>query len=307
MTTDRPYNRVAVLMGGPSSERDVSLRSGAAIARGLHDAGYTVTAIDVPHETIALPDGIEAVFLAFHGRFGEDGGAQAILDRMGMPYTGSGAAASRTAFDKLLTKRVFDRVGVPTPPYDVLSDGRARGLSLPVVVKPLCEGSSIGVHRVFDEAAWAPALADVLARGGPALVERFIAGRELTVAILDGVALPIVEIAAPDGWYGFEAKYTRGQSAYQAPAALAEAETDRCQTVAARAYAAIGCRGAARVDIRLETATGTPYVLEVNTIPGCTETSLLPMAAAAAGMPFPVLCDRIMRLAVCDRPGEGGP
>ncbi len=300
----REYNRVAVLMGGPSAEREVSLRSGAAVCAGLRAAGYRVDALDVDGASLHLPDGIEAVFLALHGHYGEDGTVQDELNGLGMPYTGSGAMASRLAFDKILAKQTLEAAGIPTPAYEVLTEPDALRLGLPVVVKPPREGSSIGVHAVHDAADWADAAADVLGHGDRLLVEQFIAGREITVGVIAGLALPTVEIAAPDGWYDYRAKYTKGTSSYTVPAVLEPAQAGACRETALRAFAALGCRGAARVDFRLSEA-GVPYVLEINTIPGFTETSLLPMAAAAAGIAFDVLCDRIMRGARTDGGDDG--
>lgn len=280
-------------MGGPSSERDVSLRSGSAIARGLRDAGYEVAEVPFCGREFQVPAGTEAVFVALHGEFGEDGQVQAILEEQGIPYTGSGPESSRTAFDKVLSKKIFMARGIPTPAYELLKTGDRRTLPLPVVTKPVCQGSSIGVHRVFAESEWEPASRDTLSYGDM-LVETYIPGRELTVGIVGDEALPVVEIVAPGDWYSFDAKYTQGASRYLAPAPLDTRTADICRDLGLRTFRALNCRGFARTDIRLA-PTGEAYVLELNNIPGFTETSLLPKAAACAGMTFAELCDRIMR------------
>lgn len=285
-------------MGGPSSEREVSLRSGHAVATGLRDAGYDALEVDLPGHEIDLPADVEAVFIALHGTFGEDGDAQAILDSQGVPYTGSGAAASRAAFDKILSKRAFDKDDIATPTYEIVRAGDKRQLDLPVVVKPPRQGSSIGVHRVTNESEWEAAMADALIYDDEVLVESYIEGRELTVGIVDGEVLPLVEIAAPDAWYDYEAKYGGG-SRYLVPAPVEKDVADRCCDLAIRTFKALGCRGFGRVDFRVETA-GRPYTLELNSIPGFTETSLLPKAAGAAGMSFSELCDKIMQTATFD-------
>lgn len=292
----RRFRRVGVLMGGPSAERDISLRSGRAVAGGLRQAGYEVEEIDVTDRTLAIPEGVEGVFVALHGAFGEDGEAQELLTERGIPYTGSGPEASRAAFDKLVSKRMFTEHGIPTAPYEVLRDGQSRGLPLPVVAKPACQGSSIGVHKVFHETEWEEAVRDGFTYGPELLVERYIEGRELTVGIVCDEALPVLEIVAPDCWYSFGAKYTSGACRYLVPAPLEEAQARTCRETALRVFRALGCRGLARVDFRMG-ADGEVYVLELNSIPGFTETSLLPKAAAAAGLAFPALCDRIMNVA----------
>lgn len=292
----RRFQRVAVLKGGPSAEREVSLNSGAAVARALRDLGYDVSELDLTGTSLDLPAGVEAVFIALHGTFGEDGSLQAILDRKRVPYTGSDAESSRLAFDKIASKRLFEKHGVATPRYEVLTASRPRTLPLPVVVKPPRQGSSIGISKVFEEAAWPGSLADALAHDREALVEVFIPGSELTVGIVGDQVLPIVEIRAPGGYYDYRAKYTKGVTEYLVPAPL-DAETTRaCQALAWRAFQALGCSGMGRVDIRLA-PDGHPFVLEVNTIPGFTETSLLPKAARAAGYEFPELCEMILNLA----------
>lgn len=291
----RRFERVAVLMGGPSSEREVSLRSGQAVARGLEEAGYRVDRVVVEGRDLRLPSGVDAVFLAMHGAFGEDGEVQSMLDALRVPYTGSGAEASRRAMDKLASKDLFVRKGIPTPAWEVLgADGR-RTLPLPVVVKPAREGSSVGVRRVLAEDVWPAACAEARRHGGDTLVEAYIEGREVTVGLVDGEVLPIVEIVAPDGDYDFAAKYG-GTSRYLVPAPLDEGTADACRGHARAVYEALGCRGLGRVDLRVA-RDGESYVLEMNTIPGFTETSLLPKAAAAAGMGFAALCDRIMKSA----------
>ncbi len=298
MARVKQFEHVAVLKGGPSSEREVSLRSGAAVAKGLRQAGYTVTEIDVTGRVIEIPAGIEAVFVALHGEFGEDGTVQAILRDRGIPYTGSNPESSRRAFDKQLSLRAFKAAGVPTPPGEILAAGQARSRPLPVVVKPLRQGSSYGVHRVFAEAEWAPALADALRYDGEVLVEQYIEGLELTVGIVGDQVLPVVEIRAPQGFYDYDAKYTyaQGQTEYLVPAPLASDRAAECRRLAGLAFQALGCAGMGRVDFRMN-AAGELFALELNNIPGFTETSLLPKAARAAGIEFSELCDRIMRLA----------
>ena len=296
--------KVAVLMGGVSSEREVSLRSGRAVVKGLEAAGYAVTPVVLEREAVeGLPAGIEAVFLALHGGYGENGGVQADLDRLGMPYTGAGSAASRLAMDKIATKRRLVERGVPTPEFAVLMPNEMESpLSLPVVVKPPCDGSSMGISRVLEAAAWAPALALARQFATDVLVERFIPGREMTVGVLGDQVLPVVEIRAADGWYGFDAKYVSGTTVYSFPDPAAEAELlARCQALALATFRALNARGLGRIDFRV-TEAGEPFVLELNSLPGLTATSLMPKAAAAAGMSFSDLCARIMELAACDAP-----
>ncbi len=285
-------------MGGFSSEREVSLRSGAAVAKGLRQSGYQAAGVDVRRREFDLPAGTDAVFVALHGEFGEDGEVQAWLEKRGVPYSGSGPAASRLAFDKARSKEVLVRRGVATPPFEVLRAGDRRTLPLPVVVKPVRQGSSFGVHRVAEEREWAAALADALTYNGAVLVEPFIAGKELTVGLVGEEVLPAIEIRAPDNNYDYHAKYTAGVTKYDIPAQLSGAETDLCRQLARATYQALGARGMGRVDLRLA-PDGGMHVLELNTIPGFTETSLLPKAAAAAGYSFAALCDRIIRLATC--------
>lgn len=292
----RRFHKVVVLMGGPSAEREVSLRSGTAVAKGLRDAGYDVAEVDVAGYELDLPDDAEAVFVALHGEFGEDGRIQRLLEEKGIPYTGSGPAASRTAFDKVLSKKVFVENGIPTPRYEVLRNGDASSLPLPVVAKPACQGSSIGVNRALRKADLADAIADAFRYGSEVIVEEYIDGRELTVGIVEDEALPVIEIVAPDKWYDYDAKYTRGKSDYLVPAPIDDKLGAECRSLAMRTFEALGCRGFARVDFRLST-DGRIYVLELNSIPGFTETSLLPKAAARAGMSFSGLCDRILNSA----------
>jgi D-alanine-D-alanine ligase len=292
----KKFKRVAVLMGGPSAEAEVSLRSGAAVAGALRAAGYGVAEVNPKAGRLKFAADVEAVFIALHGAFGEDGVVQQKLRDLGMPYIGSGPEASRLSLDKLASKRVFAAAQIPTADYEVLTAPGPHTLPLPLVVKPASEGSSIGLHCVRRRANWDAALRDALAHGNPVLVEKYIPGRELTVGLLGELALPVVEIRAPKGWYDFKAKYTKGQTTYLVPAPLTAQQTARAQELARRVFRALGCRDLGRVDMRL-TPDNRLFVLEMNTIPGFTETSLLPKAAAAAGISFVELCDRIMRRA----------
>lgn len=288
---------MTVLKGGFTAERDVSLRSGAAIARGLRAKGYAVTEIDVESREFALPPKTDAVFIALHGEFGEDGELQAILESKGIPYTGSGPESLRVAFDKKLTRETLAAAGIPVPAGAILTaPSPVCPIALPAVVKPTRQGSSVGCHRVFDADDWFDAVRDALSYHGEAVVETYIPGRELTVGVVGDQVLPVVEIRAPEGYYDYRAKYTKGLTEYLCPAPLKVAETEEAQVLAMRVFRALGAEGLGRVDFRL-TPEGGLFVLELNSIPGFTETSLLPKAAAAAGIDFATLCDRILNLA----------
>ena len=280
-------------MGGPSEEREVSLKSGAAVAEALRQGGYDVAAIDVTARRLDIPVGIDAVFIALHGAYGEDGGVQEELTRRAIPYTGPGPEASRIAFDKELTKQLARQHGIPTADYEVLRRGDQRRMAPPLVVKPARQGSSIGVHPVFSEAEWPDAFADALRHDDKVLAEAYIAGREFTVGVLDERILPIVEIVVANGWYDYETKYVRGADRYLVPAPLSEAQAAELRQWARRTYDAAGCRGMSRIDFRM-TDEARLYLLEINTIPGFTETSLLPKAAAQDGLTFEALCERIV-------------
>ena len=298
------FRNVGVLMGGCSSEREISLTSGRAVVEGLREAGYTVTPVVLDQESVAgRLDGLEAVFIALHGGYGENGGVQAELDALRIPYTGSGARASRTAMCKIATKNLLVKAGIPTADYEVLPQGTDRTrLPLPVVVKPPRDGSSVGISRVQTPAEWPAALAEARKHdaAGEVLVETYLPGREWTVGIVGEEAFPIIEIQPPDGWYDFKAKYTKGASQYVFPAgAELEPLLLQCRALALAAFGAVGCRGLGRVDFRV-LPDGRPFVLEINNIPGFTPTSLLPKAAAKAGYAFPRLCERILELAGCD-------
>ncbi len=286
-------------MGGFSSEREVSLRSGAAVANGLRQSGYQVTAVDIRGRHFDLPASADAAFVVLHGEFGEDGQIQEILRQRGLPHTGSGPEVSRLAFNKERSKRLLVEQGIATPVFEVLRPGEKRTLALPVVVKPIRQGSSFGVHRVLAEKEWSAGLADAMTYNGEVIVESFIDGKELTVGLVGDDVLPVIEIRAPDNNYDYRAKYTQGVTEYLVPAPLDKEQTALCQRLAWRTYQTHGGRGMGRVDLRMA-ADGAMYVLELNTIPGFTETSLLPKAAAAAGYTFAGLCDRIIRLAVLD-------
>ncbi len=288
---------IAVLMGGISAEREISLSSGRAIADALASKGYRVTPVDVQREDFPIPTALDAAFIALHGTYGEDGGVQQYLAANGIRFTGSDAASSRAAFDKIASKRCFEQYGVNTARYEVLRRGQPRTLPLPVVVKPPRQGSSIGLAKVMEEGAWATAMENALVHDEEVLVEAFIPGRELTVGIVGDEVLPIVEIRAPDGYYDYRAKYTKGATEYLCPAPIDETSTRLVQAIAWKTFEALKASGLGRVDVRL-TDDGEPFVLELNSIPGFTETSLLPKAAKAVGISFADLCDKIIRQAL---------
>ncbi len=283
-------------MGGPGSEREVSLASGKAVLKALLALGLDATGVDVTGTAIDLPAGTDLAFNVIHGTFGEDGQLQQALEDMGIPYTGAGVKSSRTAFDKNLAKAAFVATGAPTPRAEIIDVSAAPLLPsfpAPFVVKPPREGSSVGVTIVKDPSKAEAAMADAAKFGNDILVEEFIEGMELTVGILNDEALPIVHIIPPEGEYDFSSKYpwlSGGKgSQYVCPADLDEETTRAVQQAALAAHRSLGVEIYSRVDVLLD-KQNRPFVLEANTIPGMTETSLLPKAAAAAGIDFPTLC-----------------
>lgn len=299
MTKAFKDKRIGVLMGGVSEEREVSLKTGRAVLNALSSLGYDVVAIDagkdLPERLIL--ERVDVAFIALHGRFGEDGCVQGMLEVMGIPYTGSGVRPSSLCMDKAAAKKVMLYHGVSTAPFAALRQGEdvcdVLMPRLPVVVKPSCSGSAIGVSVVRKKKELTPAIQEARRHCSEVVVESYIKGRELTVAILDGQELPIVEICPKHGFYDYSAKYTKGLTDFIVPAALKKTEAARVVKHAIGAYNALGCSGAARVDAMLSEA-GRPYVLEVNTIPGLTELSLFPKAAQAAGIDYPSLVERML-------------
>lgn len=291
---------ITVMLGGPSAEREVSLRTGAAVAQSLRGLGHQVDELDPKKPGWKLPAGTEVVFLALHGTYGEDGTVQAELEKLGVPYTGCGVEASRLAFDKVLTKQRCLDTGVPTAPFAVFmapNEPMPSHLQPPLVIKPVRQGSSVGLQFVDTKEQWPKALREALAHDTEVLAEERIMGRETTVGILGGEVLPVVEVRPKEGSYDYTNKYTAGRTEYLCPAPFDEATTQRIQAAALGAFNAIGGRDYARVDVMVR-ENGAPVVLEVNTLPGMTETSLLPKAAAAAGMTYSDLCQRMVELAL---------
>lgn len=297
MTLDLKKLHLVILKGGPGSERAVSLRSGEAVAKAFRQGGYRVTELDVSGPDFILPGDTGLCLLMLHGTFGEDGQIQTILDRRGIPYTGEGPLASRVAFDKIMSKKRFEAAGVATPRWELLGPEARPSLPLPLVVKAPRGGSSVGVHLVREPAQLAAALADCAALDSETLVEELVEGRELTVGVVGNLALAVVEICPDGGFYDYEHKYTKGASQYFCPAQLDQETTERVQQTALAAHRALGLQVYSRVDILLR-PDGSCSVLEANTIPGMTETSLLPQAAAAAGLTFLQLCQEIARLSL---------
>ncbi|MFZ9932125.1 MAG: D-alanine--D-alanine ligase family protein [Chthoniobacterales bacterium] len=288
---------LVVLMGGPGSEREVSLRSGAAVARALSEGGYRVTPLEVHGTEVPLPADTDLCVNMIHGTFGEDGRLQALLEERGVAYTGEGVAGSRLAFDKLASKQRFREANVPTPGWEQISAGQHPSLPLPVVVKAPREGSSVGVYIVREASALENALRQCASLDRQILVEEFVEGRELTVGVVGEKALSIVEIRPHEGFYDYAHKYTKGASDYFCPAPLDDRTTALVQDTALRAHRSLGLEVYSRVDVLLR-ADGSISVLEANTIPGMTETSLLPKAAEAVGLSFLELCEEIASLSL---------
>lgn len=294
---------VAVLKGGPGSERPVSLATGAGVERALQELGATVIGVDVRDENFVVPQGVTLAFNAIHGTFGEDGQLQEILENRGIPYTGEGVLGSRLAFDKIASKERFRERGIPTPDWEIVTGGEKPLMPVPLVVKAPREGSSVGVYVVKAAGELEAALQDAAQYDQRLLIEEFVRGLELTVGVLGDRALPIVQIQPKEGFYDFKNKYpflegnAGGSAEHLCPAPLDSALTERIQELALAAHRALDLEVYSRVDFLLN-EDGRPFVIEINTIPGMTETSLLPEAAAAAGLSYTALCARIVQLSL---------
>jgi D-alanine-D-alanine ligase len=309
------FGKVAVLFGGSSSEREVSLMSGKGVLAALTSRGIDAHAFDPAERDLAelKKDGFARCFIALHGRHGEDGTVQGALDLLGIPYTGSGVMASSIAIDKVMTKRVWMAEGIPTPKYQLLKrDAYDRQklmhlpdeLGLPLIVKPSREGSSIGVAKVEGYSQVQHAVDAAAALDSDILCEQCVVGDEVTCPILgsgdDARALPVIRIAAPEGNYDYQNKYFTDSTKYQVPCGLPEGEEAAIQEIALKAYRVLGCRGWGRIDVMIDAATRKPYLLEINTSPGMTSHSLVPMSARAAGISYEQLCEDVLATATLD-------
>jgi D-alanine-D-alanine ligase len=294
------FGKVAVLLGGKSAEREVSLKSGGMVLKALRAKGVDAHAFDPKERDFEslVKERFERVFIALHGRFGEDGTVQGILEWLGIPYTGSGVLASALAMDKLRTKRIWQAEGLPTAPYAVLtkeSDLKAvaRRLGMPLFVKPANEGSSVGMTKVKRAADLDEAFSLAVNYDPVVIAEKFIDGPELTVAILGEQVLPIIRIETPREFYDYEAKYIANDTRYLIPCGLPKAKEKQLQELCLKAFRALGCTGWGRVDLMLD-RRGKPYLLEINTSPGMTDHSLVPMAARAVGLSYEDLCVKVL-------------
>jgi D-alanine-D-alanine ligase len=292
--------KITVMLGGPSAEREVSLRSGAQVAKALRSLGHDVHELDPREPGWKLPPGTDVVFLALHGTYGEDGTVQTELEKLGVTYTGCDAEASRIGFNKALTKECCVAAAVPTARFTVIEKPTASwpmGWNPPVVLKPLRQGSSVGLQFVERVEEWAKSLAEAMRHDTQVLVEEKISGCECTVGILGDQVLPILEVRPKSGIYDYKTKYTPGTTEYFCPAPLDATTAKRVADAALGAFKAIGGRDYSRVDVMVRT-NGEPVVLEVNTLPGMTETSSLPKVAGVAGISYAELCQRMVDLAM---------
>ncbi len=309
------FGKVAVLMGGRSAEREVSLMSGAGVLKALQARGVDAHAFDPAERELTelKRKGFKRCFIALHGRFGEDGTVQGALELLGIPYTGSGVMASAISIDKVMTKRVWLAEGLPTPRFVLLRRGvytreQVRSvpdeLGLPVIVKPAREGSSIGVVKAAGYSDMAGAVEQAAAMDPDVLCEQFISGDEVTCPVLgtgeDARALPVIRIVAPEGNYDYQNKYFTDDTKYVVPCGLPEGEEAAIQELVLRAYRVLGCRGWGRVDVMIDSATRKPSLLEINTSPGMTGHSLVPMSARAAGIDYEELCVQLLASATLD-------
>ena len=311
--------KVAVLMGGRSAEREVSLMSGSGVLKALQASGVDAQAFDPAERDLGelKKQGFDRCFIALHGRYGEDGTVQGALELLGVPYTGSGVMASSIAMDKTMTKRVWLAEGLPTPRYvlvkrqqlgQVQGDELVRALGLPMIIKPAREGSSIGVTKVTEVAQIAAALQQAAACDAAILCEQCIVGDEVTCPVLGegdaARALPVIRIVAPEGNYDYQNKYFTDDTQYLVPCGLPAGEEAAIQALVVKAYQVLGCRGWGRIDVMIDAATRQPYLLEINTSPGMTGHSLVPMSARADGMSYEQLCLHLLQGATLDNPVE---
>ena len=318
MSSPRPqaFGKVAVLMGGHSAEREVSLMSGGGVLQALQSCGVDAHAFDPAQRDLSelRREGIQRCFIALHGRFGEDGTVQGALELLGIPYTGSGVMASSISIDKVMTKRVWLAEGLPTPKYQLLRrDSYTReqvlrvpdDLGLPVIVKPAREGSSIGVAKVEGYSDMVAAVDASSLLDADVLCEQFIAGDEVTCPVMgsgdNAQALPVIRIVAPEGNYDYQNKYFTDDTKYLVPCGLPAGEEEAIQQLVLKAYRVLGCRGWGRVDVMIDAATRQPYLLEINTSPGMTSHSLVPMSARAAGISYEELCLQLLSSAALDQ------
>ncbi len=310
------FGKVAVLMGGASAEREVSLMSGTGVLQALRAGGVDAHAFDPAQRELGelRRDGFARCFIALHGRFGEDGTVQGALELLGLPYTGSGVMASSIAIDKVMTKRIWLSEGLPTPRHQLLRRGNfdqkqvlavPDALGLPLIVKPSREGSSIGVVKVNGYSEMKAAVEQASQLDADILCEQFISGDEVTCPVIgsgdDARALPVIRIQAPDGNYDYHHKYFTNDTKYLVPCGLPAGEEENIQRLVLKAYRVLGCRGWGRVDVMIDGESRQPYLLEINTSPGMTGHSLVPMSARAAGIGYEALCVRILELATLDQ------
>ncbi|HEY1044428.1 MAG TPA: D-alanine--D-alanine ligase [Telluria sp.] len=300
--------KVGVLFGGRSAERDVSIMSGTGVLKALQSQGIDAHAFDPGTQSLAdlAAQKFDRVFIALHGRYGEDGSLQGALEQMGIPYTGSGVMACAIAMDKIYTKMIWLMHGLPTPKYATVANGAdlaqvAQQIGIPMIVKPPHEGSTIGITKVSTESDLQGAFVTAFKYDDPVLAEEFVTGREFTVAILgkgkDARALPVIEIVAPEGNYDYQNKYFTDVTQYFCPAQLDAAITEEMQRIAVEAYRALDCEGWGRIDFMLRASDNKPFLIEANTSPGMTSHSLVPMAANAVGISYEALCVQIVRSA----------
>ena len=314
-TIPHNFGKVAVLMGGLSAERDISLMSGQGVLAALRSQGVDAHAFDPAERPLSdlKAEGFARCFIALHGRFGEDGTVQGALELLGIPYTGSGVMASSMAIDKVMTKRVWLADGLPTPRYVLLRRGAYSAadvaavpatLGLPLIVKPAREGSSIGLVKVMQADQMAAAVAQAAQLDADILCEQFIRGDEVTCPVLgsgaEARALPVIRIVAPGGNYDYQNKYFTDTTKYLVPCGLPEGEEAHIQTLVLQAFRVLGCRGWARADVMIDAKSRKPYLLEINTSPGMTSHSLVPMSAGAAGISYPELCLQVLSHAALD-------
>ncbi|MEO5702938.1 MAG: D-alanine--D-alanine ligase [Gammaproteobacteria bacterium] len=312
MIQARDFGKVAVLMGGLSAEREVSLKSGQAVYNALLRKGVDAHAIDAGRDVfqVLAAGNFDRVFIALHGRGGEDGTLQGALETLGLPYTGSGVLGSALSMDKLRAKLIWVGAGLPTPPFAVLKpnaklDKVMEKLGLPLMVKPAHEGSSIGISKVSEAGQMAAAWAAAAAYDSCVIVERCIEGAEYTAALLGGQALPLIRLETPNVFYDYEAKYSADSTRYFCPAGLDPAQEQTFQNLALRAFDTLGCSGWGRVDFMCD-AQGQPWLIESNTVPGMTDHSLVPMAARHAGIEFDELVWRILEGSLTPGPAAAG-